>query len=220
MERSLDGKRLARALASGLSENQNGLQTCLYSQYRAPALLLLLDDLLLWRGLLWLLDDLLWLLRDLLLGDGLLLGRGLLLDDGLLLHDLLLWRGLQASELVGRLDLDELSALDEPLEGLGEGGAEGLGQLVVGLHVLLDRNGGRARAVLQRHDGFFNHDLVGWVGRRGGLLRLLRGCSWHLSRKGGAVVVNWLGSFLGFRFVGRRVAVRSWSTACSFKVPM
>merc|ERR1712048_1238147 len=166
MERSLDGKRLARALASGLSENQNGLQTCLYSQYRAPALLLLLDDLLLrgglllWRGLLWLLDD------------------------------LLLWRGLQASELVGRLDLDELSALDAPLEGLGEGGAEGLGQLVLGLHVLLDRNGGRARAVLQRNDGFFNHDLVGWVGRRGGLLRLLRGCSWHLSRKGGAFVVN------------------------------
>merc|ERR1712048_363911 len=132
MERSLDGKRLARALASGLSENQNGLQTCLYSQYRAPALLLLLDDLLLrgglllWRGLLWLLDDLLWLLR----GDGLFLGRGLLLHDGLLLDDLLLWRGLQASELVGRLDLDELSALDAPLEGLGEGGAEGLGQLV------------------------------------------------------------------------------------------
>merc|ERR1712017_45006 len=123
MERSLDGKRLARALASGLSENQNGLQTCLYSQHPAPALLLLLDDLLLrgglllWRGLLW------------------------LLDDGLLLDDLLLWRGLQASELVGRLDLDELSVLDEPLEGLGEGGAEGVGQLVVGLHVLLDRNG-------------------------------------------------------------------------------
>merc|ERR1719331_2161231 len=120
-----------------------------------------IDRLLFLGGLLLLWGSLLLLWSDLLLW-------GLLWLDALLHHLLLLWGsllllglGLQATELVRGLDLDELAVFDELLEESAQGLAEVLGQIVVRRHVLGDGRGARTGAVLERDDGRLDHLLVG-----------------------------------------------------------
>jgi len=109
-------------------------------------------SLLLGRGLL--LGSRFLLRRSLLLGSRLLLRRGLLRrrllglggGSGLLL--------VVGTDLVGGLDLDEVSLGNHLLQGAQEGSVEPL--LVgreIGLHVLLDGDRGGAGAVLELRDG-------------------------------------------------------------------
>ena len=106
----------------------------------------------------------------LLLGGSLLFGCSLL-GSGLLLRGLLGLAGSlgllleRRTQLVRSLDLDEVSGLNTVLEGLEKSGVHPL--LVgghVGLHVLLDGDGGGAGAVLELRDGFDDSCFVrhGW----------------------------------------------------------
>jgi hypothetical protein len=91
-------------------------------------------------------------------GCGLLRSSSFFLWGGLLLRGSL-WLGsdlllVLRGELEGALDLDEFTASNTRLEGLEEGGVEPLlvlGEL--GLHQLLDGNGGGTITVLELQDG-------------------------------------------------------------------
>ena len=94
--------------------------------------------------------------HSLLLGCGLLLGSSLLLRSGLLLGCSLLLSGSLGSctKLVGGLYLDEFTRGNTVLQGLQEDTVEPLLVAHVGLHMLLDGNGGGTGAVLELRDGF------------------------------------------------------------------
>ena len=123
----------------------------------------------------------------LLLRSGLLLGGCLLLGSRLLLRCDLLGLGGSlfeiSAELVGALDLGEDSIGDGLLQGVQEHGVEPL--LVgreVGLHVLLDGDGGGTVAVLEGRDGLDDFCFVrhgdDWIGGVGKLLQLSKEDGW------------------------------------------
>ena len=100
--------------------------------------------------------------RSLLLGSRLLLGRGLLLRSGLLLG----LGGLRlGAELIRSLVLGELAVGHGLLQGLEVHGVHPLLVLgKIGLHVLLDGDGGGSRAVLELRDGGDDSCFVRHVG--------------------------------------------------------